>query len=64
MVRFLFLCWITGGHTVHPSIEGLLSPNGVEPTLFQHFTSKVAGLRVHATTPCIDIFEEEYLEPS
>ena len=24
LVRFLSQCWITGGHTIHPPIEGLL----------------------------------------
>ena len=33
LVRLLSLCWITGGHTIHPLIEGLLPPTGVETTL-------------------------------
>ena len=44
------LCWITGGHTIHPPIEGLLPPTGTEPTPFRNSASKVAGLQVHATT--------------
>ena len=38
LVRLLSQCWITGGHTIHPSIEGLLPqlvPNphrsGIQP---------------------------------
>ena len=53
LFRFVYLCWITGGHTVHPPIEGLLPPTGIEPTPFQNSFLKVAGLRVHATTPGI-----------
>ena len=34
LVRLLFQCWITGGHTIHPPIEGLLPPTGIEPTPF------------------------------
>ena len=51
LVRLLSQCWITGGHTIHPPIEGLLPPIGIEPTLFRNSASKVAGLQVHATTP-------------
>ena len=51
LVRFLSQCWITGGHTIHPPIEGLLPPTGIEPTPFRNSASKVAGLQVHATTP-------------
>ena len=43
--------WITVGHTIHPPIEGLLPPTGIEPTPFQNLASKVAGLQVHATIP-------------
>ena len=32
LVRFLSLCWITGSHTIHLPIEGLLPPTGTEPT--------------------------------
>ena len=51
LVRLLSQCWITGVHTIHPLIKGLLSSTGIEPTLFQNSPSKVAGLQVHATTP-------------
>ena len=50
-VRLLSQCWITGGHTIHPPIEGLLPPRDIEPTPFQNSTFKVAGLQVHDTTP-------------
>ena len=43
--------WITGGHTIHTPIEGLLPPTGTEPTPFRNSASRVAGLQVHATTP-------------
>ena len=42
---------MTGGHTMHPPIEGLLPPTGIELTPFQDSASKVAGLQVHTTTP-------------
>ena len=51
LVRLLSQCWITGGHTIHPPIERLLPPTGIEPTPFQNSASKVAGLQVHTTTP-------------
>ena len=51
LVRLLSQCWITGGHTIHPPMEGLLSPTGIEPTPFRNLACKVAGLQVHATTP-------------
>ena len=35
LVRLLSQCWITGGHTIHPPIEGLLPPTGNEPIPFQ-----------------------------
>ena len=44
------MCWITGGHTIHPPIERLLPQTGTEATLFQSFVSIVPGLQVHATT--------------
>ena len=47
----LGLSWITGGDTIHPPIEGLLPPTGIEPTPFRNSASEVAGLQVHATTP-------------
>ena len=40
----------TGGDTIHPPIEGLLPPTGIEPTLFRNSGCKVAGLKVHVTT--------------
>ena len=57
LVRLLSQCWITGGHTIHPPIEGLLPPTGTEPTLFRNSASKAAGLQVHATTPGIRFLE-------
>ena len=50
LVRLLFQCWITGGHIIHPPIDGLLPPTDIEPTPFRNSASKVAGLQVHATT--------------
>ena len=44
------MCWITGGYTIHPPIEGLLPPTGIEPTPFQNSASKVAGLQCMAST--------------
>ena len=43
------MCWITGDHTIHPLIEGLLPTTGIEPALFRNSASKVARLEVHAT---------------
>ena len=40
------LVLITGGHTIHPSIEGLL----LTPKPFRNSASKVAGLQGHPTT--------------
>ena len=37
---------ITGGHTIHPPIEGLLPPTGIEPALIRNSASKVAGIQV------------------
>ena len=51
LVRLLSQCWITGGHTVHPPIEGLLPPTGIESTTFRKSAFIVAGLQGHATTP-------------
>ena len=51
LVRLLSQCWITDGHTIHPPIEGLLLPTGIEPTSFRNSASKVAGLQMHGTTP-------------
>ena len=39
LVRLLSQCWITGGHSIYPPIEGLLPPTGIEPTLFQNSAS-------------------------
>ena len=47
LVWLLSQCWITGGHTIHPPVEGLLPLTGIEPTPFQNSASKVAGLQVH-----------------
>ena len=55
LVRLLSQRWVTGGHTIHPPIEGLLPPTGIEPTSFRNSASKVAGLQVHATTPGISL---------
>ena len=35
----------------HATVEGLLPPTVIKPTLFRNSASKVAGLQVHATTP-------------
>ena len=51
LVRFLSLCWITTGHTIHPPIEALLLLTGIEPTLFRNLASKVSELQIYATTP-------------
>ena len=53
LVRLLSLVLDYHGHTVHPPIEGLLPPTGIEPTLFQNLASKVAVLQVHTTTPAL-----------
>ena len=50
-VEIPILVVITGDHTIHPPIEVLLPPTGVEPTPFWNSTSKVAGLQVHTTIP-------------
>ena len=42
---------ITGGQTVHPPIDELLTPTDIELTPFRNSASKVTGLQVHATTP-------------
>ena len=34
LVRFLSLCWIAGVHTIHPPIEGVLAPIGIELATF------------------------------
>ena len=43
LLRLPTLCWITGGHTIHP----LLPPTGIEPTPFRKSASKLAGLHEH-----------------
>ena len=53
LVWFLFKCTITGGKTIHPPIEGLSPPIDIEPTTFQNFVSKVAGVQVHVTAPSL-----------
>ena len=50
-ITFLYLCWITGGHTIHQSIERLLPSAGIELTPFHNSISRVAGLQVHAPHP-------------
>ena len=45
---------MTGGHTSHPPIEGLLPPTGIEPASFRNLVSKVVKLQVHDTTPSSD----------
>ena len=47
---FLSLCWITSDQTIHPSMEGLSTLNGIEHTPFRNSGLKVAGLQVHAPT--------------
>ena len=51
LVSILSLCWITGGHTIHPSIKGVLPPTGIKPAAFENSNFNVAGLQVHANTP-------------
>lgn len=36
VVRVLWLCWITSGDIIHPSIEGLLPPTAIKPTAFRN----------------------------
>ena len=45
--------WINGGHTIHPSTKGLVTPIGTTTTSFQNSGSKVAKLKVHTATRCI-----------
>ena len=45
------MCWITGGHIMHPPIEGVLPPTGIKPTVFEHSKFNIAGLQAHANTP-------------
>ena len=53
MVQCLFsllsLYWITNGHIIHPPVEGLLPPRGVEITKFQNSVFKVARFQMRAT---------------
>ena len=51
MWQSLSLCWITDGHTIHPSIEGVLPPIGNEPSPFGNSASKAAILQVYVATP-------------
>ena len=56
LVRLLSQCWITGGHTIHPPIEGMLLPTGIEPTPFRNSASKVKnlyGVSTYALLPWI-----------
>lgn len=48
---FLSLCWIEGGHRIHPPTEGLFCPTGIEPTPYRNSASEVAGLQLYATAP-------------
>ena len=50
LVMLLSLCWITGGHTIHPPVKGMLPPAGAEPTPSRKSTSKDAELQVHVAT--------------
>ena len=45
LVRLISYCWITGGHTIHPPIEGLQPLTGIESTPFRNSVYKVAGLK-------------------
>lgn len=45
--------------TMQPPIEGLLTLTGTEPTTFQNFASKLAGLLVHVATPGIKSLNNE-----
>ena len=51
LVTLLSQRWITGSHIIHPPMEGLLHPTGVEPTPFRNSVFKVATLQIHATIP-------------
>ena len=48
LARFLSLCRITCGYTIHPSIEGLLPLTGIEPTPFRN--SKVRSFSILQST--------------
>ena len=41
---------ITDGHTIPPSIEGQLSPTGIQPAQLQNSVFKEAGLQLHTAT--------------
>ena len=41
------MCWIAGGYTIYPPIEGLSLPTGMEPTPFRNSAFKVAELQVY-----------------
>ena len=43
LVRFLSLCWITVGYTIHPPIEEQLPAIGIEPTPFENSASRLTG---------------------
>ena len=43
LISFLFLCWITSGHTIHQPTERLLPPTVIESTSFRDAASNVAG---------------------
>ena len=41
--------WITGGHTIHPPIEGLLPSTSTEPLPFYNSVPTLVVLQVYAT---------------
>ena len=49
LVRFPSLRCITSGRTIHPLIERLSPPAGIEHTPFRNTASKVTGVQGHAT---------------
>ena len=61
LVRLLSQCWITGGHTCQPPIEGLLPPTCLETTPFRNLASKVAGLQLHTTFVKLIVMVYQYL---
>ena len=61
-VKFFSSYWITGGHTIHPTIEELLPLSDNGPTTFRNSTSKVAGLQMDATTrPGLRVYLRAFL---
>ena len=51
LVRFLFLCWVAGGPTIHLPTQELLPPTSIEPALFRNSDFQVAGLQVNVAAP-------------